>query len=380
MIQQHKKLLFIGGRFDNSGGRSSKIMRSIAKSICMDKRLDDLPGWYDTWITTPRDDAWTTTHNGGSLDALEQAIIDTADHDIVFWFPDVTNDIEKLAPRIKARNPACTLVTSKRNEGRYTIDDIIAHGLRNHANLMLEIKTGTTPYRARVLDPLGNLYYEGSDFEKAGTVLRRRTDDLMFRTTRSQSECVGDEIPPPDDKEFYRVVRSSADKFHGIIDGIAYKERMIGNASFRCAHGFPSMRESGTGSIYVSRRNIDKRDIGVEGFVACEPGIPVKYYGDAKPSVDTPIQLSLYEALPKINYMLHGHVYVQDAPYTTKVLPCGAIEEAREILAVVPSDTTRFAINLAGHGCIIGSDSAAALEGYRFVPRPMPENQTRLYE
>lgn len=59
--------------------------------------------------------------------------------------------------------------------------------------------------------------------------------------------------------------------------------------------------------------------------------IPIEYYGDYKPSVDTPSQIMLYQAYPKVNYMLHGHVYIDGFPFTNRCIPCGAIEEAHEI-------------------------------------------------
>ena len=39
--------------------------------------------------------------------------------------------------------------------------------------------------------------------------------------------------------------------------------------------------------------------------------------------------------LPKIRYMLHSHVYIKDAPTIVSTLPCGALEEADEILKYI---------------------------------------------
>ncbi len=368
-----KKILFVGGTFDDTGGRPSKIAEKLKHTITHDDIF-----WMNRWLEGEyRTDRSIEAYNGGEYRQLE-GIVANADHDAVFWFPDIPNNKEKLLPMIKRNNPSCTLVTSKRNEGQYGLADVIAHGLRNHSNLLLEIKTDQEPYVARVLDPLGNLYYEGTDFSDAGRALRWRTEQLM-KITRVSSKRIGDVKAIPANEEFFTVVRGSAERFHNLIRSIAHQERFVGNASFRCENGFPSFRDADKGLIYVSRRNIDKRQIGPEGFIACEQGNPIKFYGDQKPSVDTPIHLALYDALPNINYLLHGHVYIYNAPHTTQLIPCGALEEAREILNIVPAATTRFSLNLAGHGCIIGSDRPEGLKGHLFVPRPTPEDQTERY-
>ena len=49
------------------------------------------------------------------------------------------------------------------------------------------------------------------------------------------------------------------------------------------------------------------------------------YYGE-KPSVDTPIQIKLFNYYHNVNYMVHGHVYVDNAKMTEHKIPlwlCG---------------------------------------------------------
>lgn len=59
-----------------------------------------------------------------------------------------------------------------------------------------------------------------------------------------------------------------------------------------------------------------------------------------------------------INYILHSHCYIKNAPFTTTAIPCGAIEEYDEIMKLLSDsqiDTHRnqYIINLIGHGSII---------------------------
>ena len=148
---------------------------------------------------------------------------------------------------------------------------------------------------------------------------------------------------------------------------------MLGNASFRCCKGFPSIRHK-DGIVFVSRRNIDKRYVEAGSFVATHlsSGGEVEYWGDIKPSVDTPIQLRLYEALPWVKYMLHSHTYIEDAPYTSEPVPCGAVEEVKEILDVVEKKDV-FAVNILGHGSIILAREISDMREIPWIPRPTPE-------
>jgi hypothetical protein len=101
----------------------------------------------------------------------------------------------------------------------------------------------------------------------------------------------------------------------------------------------------------------------------------VGYYGGHKPSVDSPIQLQLFDYYSDVTYMLHGHVYVEGAPYTVHRLPCGSIEEYSEIIDLYPKEATNFVVNLSGHGFLaLASDLGYLREvKTRMIARPFPE-------
>jgi ribulose-5-phosphate 4-epimerase/fuculose-1-phosphate aldolase len=96
-------------------------------------------------------------------------------------------------------------------------------------------------------------------------------------------------------------------------------------ASTRCFKTFPSIKHNGF--IYVSARDTDKSRITVHDMVI------VKLYGrqvlfsKQRPSVDTPVQLKLYETFDSLNYIIHGHAYIEDAPFTKSYFPCGDLRE-----------------------------------------------------
>ena len=160
---------------------------------------------------------------------------------------------------------------------------------------------------------------------------------------------------------------------------------MLGNCSYRCQRGFPSYR--GKDCIYVSRRNVDKRYIDKDMFVPVrmnENG-QIEYVGKYKPSVDTPIQVRLYNLFPKINYMIHAHCYIEDALATTNPIPCGGIEEVDEILNLFIDKTDDkiynqnilrnvecAKINLFGHGSLIMANNIDQLSNIPYIEREIP--------
>jgi len=348
----NKKTLYVGGTFDNNFGRSSKIADQVFKAINLDADY----------------------FNGGTYHDLEQALESINNYNLIFWFADVPNDKPKLIKDIKKRNKKCVLVTSKRNtEGKYSLDDLVYHALNNKSNLFVEISKSknNNRYQGRIVDPLGNIFLDSNDnFTLIGKVLGKRAKELS-KYTRIGSKRVevkeeNKKVVIPNEKEFFEIVKNYGERFHELIHVHPNAvNRFLGNASYK--------KE---GLIYVSRRNVDKRFIDPESFVLVNhhTKCPVEYFGDKKPSVDTPIQLKLYQFYENVNYMLHGHVYVKDAPMTNNVVPCGAIEEADEVIAKQMDPAAyNFAINLRGHGSILFAKDLDFLKNVKYVPRPWPE-------
>ena len=351
------KALFVAGSFDGLGGKPSGYMLKLQQQLKIENFV-----------------------NGGYVSELLKLVQDMGDYQVVLWMADVPNGYPNVIEDFKKHFPKTLLVVSKRNlDGdNYTVQDIVTRALKLKANLTL-ILTGTRKDIAgEVLDPLGVSYCCHTDIAVVGRELMSRIKQLL-RYTRVGSVRIGGEIDVPKEfyahgeSEFFNVVKMQADRFHEIIHGVNH-ERMLGNASFRCARGFPSMRKGGI--AYVSRRNVDKRFIGPDAFVAVDMDSldPIQYYGEHKPSVDTPVQVRLYRYYQKVRYMVHSHTYIEGAPTTREPIPCGAIEEAELIKELVPDqDKCRFAVNLLGHGSIAFADTVDALRGHPWKPRPVPE-------
>jgi hypothetical protein len=364
--EQKVKIVIIGGDFNDDGGRPSGYIKKFAEDVS-----ETIPDIFDRCNHLE-------IMNGGYFDELETQ--DLSVYDIIIWLANVPNDKPKIIRTIKLNYPTAILVTSKNNiDGKYGTMDLVARALQTKSNLLIEFtKDEDGVIASTIIDPLCNCYLEKSIYiEDVTYCLLYRINELMS-FTRIGSEQIGEAVEVPDNNAFFNDVKYFGDKFHDLIHGVN-TSRFLGNASFRCEKGFPSMRDGDL--IFVSRRNIDKREIGKDGFVACDAnslvnGTKVRYYGEHKPSVDTPIQLALYSYYKNIDYMIHSHVYVKNAPFTHSKIPCGAIQEAGEIIELFPwNDVTSFAINLKGHGSIIGSsDLMKYYSNGGHIARPVPES------
>jgi hypothetical protein len=375
-------ILIIGGTWDNAYGKSSKILNSIYETVTKDHSITD--------------EYVVSCYNGGSYRELRDlAIFDEFKDlaDIIFWAADIPNVLDKID--IKGWYPKSIVITTKRNtEDKYNFQDIVAHGLSKKSNLMIEIQKDNSRYVGRLIDPLGNQWFPTdrpftddfgalaiqsikraiklSKITRQATIQSPETPESLYDMI--EADCVS-EHQKLELYDFFDMVKESADIFHKLIEPGEYIERFLGNASFRCTRGFPSVKLP-DGRIYVSRRNVDKRYIGIDTFVQVgwnKETDKVWYRGKDKPSVDTAVQLRLYDVLKDVNYMLHSHVYVKDAPFTDRMIPCGGLEEVGEILNVYHSDNLPGAVNLIGHGSIVFMVDPSDIDEFVFEKRPMPE-------
>ena len=359
------RLIVIGGTWASTpkpSGYMNKLTSELRKAM---------PGWV------------VVEANGlGDFNELENLMRLATGHDAILWAANVDNAETKILPYIKQIKPDCILIESKRNDGyKYKEQDLIAHMLKNHANLMLEfIKCVDGVIAAKVRDPLGNLWLD-TCYSPAGVAraLGARIDRLK-KFTRMRSEKLGDSVAPMRGERlnyFLSQVRELGQTFHDLIHG-AQTDRFLGNYAFRCIAGFPAFRDWRR-NIYVSPRNVDKRGITPEDLVEVQiRDGKLGYYGDRKPSVDAPIQIALFNAYPEIRFMLHSHVYVSGAWTTGDIIPCGCLEEVEAIRQILTdSYLTHAAINLRGHGSLImmGLSQLGFLKNIKFEARPLPEIQ-----
>lgn len=358
-------------------------------------------------------------YNGGRYDKLEDIIKSASSYDVVFWWANVDNSLPKIR-NVKEIAPYTMLINSKRDdEDKYSFQELIQRSLAAKANLTWKFKKiADKTFETTIFDPLGSVWYLGTDFDAA---IKACMDRLIFlknmtrqQTTKSdtskglvmswyfdqfkQPEYKSEKsVAIPDEQDFVDTVRKYATEFQKFMPIDCKTERFVGNASLRpilppqvgrCGKGMPSFR--GTDNmIFVSKRNIDKQFITLDNFVPVYmDNDKLMYCGEDKPSVDTPVQIRLYNAFPQINYMLHSHCYIKNAPFTHEAIPCGAIEEFDEVMKLIheqkiDNHRNQYFVNLIGHGSIImwnnmqqfHEDIEPKLEYYK---RDMPEIMYKL--
>lgn len=350
-------ILFVCGTFTADGGRPSSIGKAMGISLVPDDMI-----------------------NGGTIKELYG--ISFEDYEAIVWMPNMDNSEDKILPHIKKWNPHAILISSKRAvEKEYTAWDVVGRLLATRSNLGIMItRDDNGRYNFSLLDPLGNIHYDGTDPVMLGFGIKTRLD-LLGEMARCSSQSMGPAKNKLMDEDFMEVVRKTADEFSRHVNA-NNPNRMLGNASTRCMSGFPAMR--GDDSIFVTRRNIDKKTISADGFIETRMRnmykmvLPtVEYWGDVKPSVDTPIQLMLFDIFKHIKYMIHGHVYIKGAPFTDRKIPCGYLEECDDVYEAIVNNyepaTDNFVINLLGHGCLVMAKDLSYFDEIEYINRPLPE-------
>lgn len=374
------KILFVGGTWDLNGGKKSKIVDEFAKYI-------------------PN----TLVYNGGNYKDLNKILESCINYDIVIWWANVSNDLPKVR-NVKEINYKTMLISSKRNiDNKYSIQDLLERSFKLKSNLTVEFSKKENKYNMRLFDPLGNEWYDGLDIEKCAKAILDRLKIIknitrektikseenfenistFFKSDLDQIYKSNDNPVIPIKNDFLSIVKNYAYVFAKEMVQKKDVKRFLGNASFRCPKGFPSFKEGKY--IFVSKRNVNKEFIGINEFVPVYlENEKIYYCGDNKPSVDTPIQVRLYSLLPNINYMIHSHCYIKNAPFTKNALPCGAVEEVKEIVDVLKNyynnDLNKdfYLINLVGHGSIMMSNKIEQLKNIDMIGRKLPEKMEKL--
>lgn len=350
-------ILIVGGTWNrqfnhntDSYGKPSSLVKQLSETIAKENIIVDV-------------------YNGGRYDKLEEIIESAYGYDVVFWWANVDNSLPKIR-NVKEIAPHTLLVNSKRDdEDKYSFQELIQRSLSVKANLTWKFKKiADKMFEMTIFDPLGSVWYQGTDFNEAVLACMKRL--VFLKSVRRQSTVKSDinksDIKVPDEQDFVDTVRKYATEFQKFMGAGIETKRFVGNASLRpikfsdsrCGKGMPSFRKDNL--IFMSKRNIDKQFITLDNFVPVYlDNDKLMYCGDDKPSVDTPVQIRLYKAFPQINYMLHSHCYIKDAPFTKQAVPCGAIEEADAVINALASAKIYtelpeyFAVNLIGYGSII---------------------------
>lgn len=304
--------------------------------------------------------------------------VDTKGYDLILWWPDIDNAEEKIYP---VKDQGAVLVCSKMMRALTTRTDAVSRIFKMHGNAVVAIslppaKAGCEscirnckgthpsccqetgwhdyyyggPFQFELIDALNNTWRKTTDLSKLVQMivdLYKWTKESKRRSLKQNMavDAALDKLPMEEIGEFMQLNRGLALK---VAEGCG--NRFFGNFSTRCTKLFPSTRK-GKDYFFFSPRNVDKRYLEPSDVVLCDHEY---YYGDRKPSVDTPVQLELYKHFPNINWMIHGHAYIKDAFMTDFYCPCGDMREVDEVVKLV-SATGSARVNLLNHGFILMS-------------------------
>ncbi len=346
------KILVVGGTFDLNGGKSSGFINKLFDAVEeKDKKLI----------------------NGGNYKDLDKILSSVINYSVVFWLANVPNELPKIR-NVKEIAPNVILVNSKRNDNKYTFKELVKRTILQKANLSFEFKKEGDIFKIKVFDPLGSVWYQGFDIKKAVNQTMKRIDYLInltrvhtFKSDMSYKLYI--------ENSYLNLIKSYSKVFYKNIISKDDSKELI--KTFRCTRGMPSCRYKDY--FLVSKRKVKNKFLGKNDFVAVYiNNEKIFYYGDLKPSVDTPVHIKLYEKLPNINYIIHSHCYVKDAPIVNENIPCGAIEGVDKIIKIILKNykslnLKKYAINLKGHGSFIFGNVVEDLKGYKFIKRLVPE-------
>lgn len=322
------KVLLVGGNFgDTLEKRESGVLKKIYAAFSSPASEVDII-------------------NGGKLTDLPDSI---GGYDLVLWMLNINNAEQKHYP---SKDPGSVLICSKVMREGYTRIESLSRIFRMHGNAVLEVyKDDPANIKFVFLDALGNEWYSGSDIEE---LVKQILSFYIF--TKSSVRIQTTRIESPAEHNLSGLIEANKRLQSLVMSRCG--NRFFGNLSTRCTKLFPSMRDGEV--MYVSPRNVSKESIRPKDMIVYMSGD--KYYGEQKPSVDSPCQIRLYEKLPEINFMIHGHATLQKVQTTKNYRLCGDTREVSEVLDIINSDSMRFCINLKNHGFLIGANDLDNLE------------------
>jgi len=264
----------------------------------------------------------------------------------------------KLVQGVKKYNPEVLLVPFKLAEPEMSKIEIVRWMLSLHAGLAVYSRLGDSK-TYYIIDALANEIKVKKENLRA--VLFEEIDRMLNAKRRRSVRRGSKKIKVKYLKEFSEFSSSFKKAFEQANEKNVMSGRWPGNFSFRCSHGFISERQSD--GFVITKRNISKQDLCENDFVEVSLRLEdekIIYWGDenAKPSIDSPVHRLLYEKIPWVNHIIHGHLLLSGPNIVSNKIkrwPCGAENEAEEIIRHAPKENPLeyWGVNIEGHGFVI---------------------------
>ena len=276
--------------------------------------------------------------------------------DLTIWMPNYPNTWNKEYP---IKDKASVLICSKVMRQGHTHVDSCARIFEMQGNAVIEIYKEEDIFSFELRDALNYCWCNKTPYlavlYEGIKSLYKWTKSQSRRSLIQQPELTITNIKTDTDLyyKFIQINKQLADK---VAENCG--NRFFGNYSNRCTKLFPSYRNSDN-LFCFSPRNIDKRYVTIIDKVICDYNY---YYGNRKPSIDTPVQLEVYKNFPGINYIIHGHAYIEKAVYTDNYFPCGDMREVEELIKLYKKG--HELINCKHHGFVILCETIEDVEKY----------------
>lgn len=285
-------------------------------------------------------------YNGGSMAELKEIATTIARYDMIIWMADIANEEDDI--RLVKKLGAVMFVSKVLRPNRNRID-AVTRIFKFGANAVVAItKNKDKNFMFELIDALDNTWIKSIDLKELAIEINALT---IWTKGAERSGTLKIKNPM---ETFIDLNRRVADK------SAKQNIRYFGNLSTRCTKMMPSFRTTHD-SCFVSARNTDKNSLGTDDMIQVTTvNDRLRYFGERKPSVDTPVQMALYTECPEVNYFIHGHTLIENAPTTEHYYPCGDLREVPEILKIMKGVTG--VINLKMHGFLLYSDTLENME------------------
>lgn len=311
--------MIIGGSFDNWCGKKSSIVDRISETLNID------------------------SINGGNINEIKDINLTK----LSIWMPNVSNNEDKFYPK---KSIGCCLICSKVlrqvDEDEHKFTQAVTRIFKMNANAVIAIEKEDI-FKFTLIDALGNIWVSTKDVKELCISINKFYE--WFLKQQRKRTRINSEV-----NKFMNLVRNNAEN---IMQSSG--DRYFGNCSTRCSKTFPAIRNENT--VLVSPRNINKKHIETNDMIAV---INNEVIGNIKPSVDTPIQLEIYKHFDNINFMIHGHAFFDNAPYTENYYCCGDVREVSDIMKIFDKESSFIVVNLKNHGFIIATNNLIQMESY----------------
>jgi len=299
--------------------------------------------------------------NGGTFEDLPFNLTE----DLILWMPDISNEDEKHYPN---KGAGSVLVCSKFMRTGYKRIDAVSRIFKMHGNAVIAIYKEKEICSFELIDALNNVWYSGDSIEFLADAIKSLYSftkmSIRYGSEKSEDYQNNIRVSFSELASMTRLLNLNQALSERIMTQCG--NRFFGNLSTRCQSLFPSLK--GKIGTYVSPRNTDKNGLSVKDMVLCSlENFTVIYHNGKKPSVDSPIQLLVYETVPEINFMIHGHAKLVDKKYsffvgkTNNYRLCGDVRETDEILEAIQTETSGI-ICLKNHGFLIFGEDLETME------------------